>query len=189
MEIVFELEKIPVDALIYPLIADLPRIIKLYPLNNIPHGFMTKEYSIKISRCIVGDNYSIGVRLLHFKRWEAVYNDDYSDALIRSLNDIERRYQSNMMVTNSPNRKYPLYQLLENVYITLGVKTFDWKGYTLVFIKSNDIRFLILRNDEIIYRSIGTDMRTLVKELLADMDAGRTGLLELPIERIKSARK
>jgi hypothetical protein len=189
MEIIFELEKISVDALIYPLIADLPRIIKLYPINNIPHSFKTKEYPIRIN-IYRGDNYSIGVKLIHIKRWATINDGNYSDAIIKAFNKIEKHYRSRSRdIIDPSNRKYPLYQLLENVFIADVFKTVIWKEYVLVFVKTYGTRLIIIRDDIIIYQSIDPRRKILVRDLLADMNAGRSGLLELPIERIKSAKR
>jgi hypothetical protein len=187
MEIVFGLEEISVDAFIYPLIADLPRIIKLYPIGTT-QDFKTKEYPMKIKIFCTGE-FNIGVKLISITSYSVIINNDYSSGVIGCLGNIEKVYKLSLTPSNSLNRKYPLYQLLENVYVSNIIGTAGWKEYALVFVKTHNTRLIIIRDNIIIYQSIGTSKRVLIEELLADMNAGRTELLELPIERIKSARK
>jgi hypothetical protein len=108
------------------------------------------------------------------------------------LNDIYRSYG----VVEHEVRKYPIYQLLESYYISILMHIryiyHPWRGFILnldnagyISIKRGDVKIYEIHIDS------PRNISKIIHELMEDMKAGTANpaLYELPIERIKSAKK
>jgi hypothetical protein len=111
---------------------------------------------------------------------------------LMKLNDIYKECG----VVEHEVRKYPIYQILESYYISISVYggkiSYLWRGFKL---NLDNIECISIERDDVKIYEIHIDspcnISKIIHELMEDMKAGTANpaLYELPIERIKSAKK
>jgi hypothetical protein len=182
------------DSHIYPLL-DLPEEITLYQTDKTKYE--SRDLMLNITIILKDDFYCMAVNFLNIlnEPYERRHNN-YDDCFMESLYELESSYRDNSGYLNidSPHRFHPLYQLLGlyniNYYGTLIV----WKDYTLLTAINSMNRnkiIIIIRDYKVIYQSEkDKNASEILTELMKELDSGSAlELLEIPIERIKSARK
>jgi hypothetical protein len=203
-DITFTIEDEFEDSLLKPLMKGLcgeitlrfdPENIKYYSVN---HPIDFKVYLSNINGVIYTDS-SMDLMFII-----CGFTDEFSNSsnnfticttvFKKCLLEIEKAYRTS--ISDHEVRKYPIYQILEN-YFTSGnsddwfcdneMKK-PWKGFILDFENIYHKKVIIKRDEEILFTISEIDG---IATLMDEMKAGTADpiLYELPIERMKSARK